>query len=183
MQIFNEFNNRRLDNKFNIFEGLHRNKFFIVINCLMVGLQIAIIFVGGQAFSIIPGGLSGTQWAVCIVLAVLCMPWAVLVRLFPDPWFARVAKIVGGPVAIAYRALGRFFSRAGRVFKKTKSTEDEETAAKDVEGEVREKGSHSDGSVPAESPSVVVSSADPLPGPEIKVEEPAAEIRPVKSGE
>merc|ERR1712230_288790 len=41
MQIFNEFNNRRLDNKFNIFTGIHRNYFFIGINCIMVGAQIA----------------------------------------------------------------------------------------------------------------------------------------------
>lgn len=27
MQIFNQYNNRRLDNKLNIFEGLHRNYF------------------------------------------------------------------------------------------------------------------------------------------------------------
>ncbi len=39
MQIFNEFNNRRLDNKFNIFEGVQRNQFFIVINCIMVGAR------------------------------------------------------------------------------------------------------------------------------------------------
>lgn len=36
MQISNEFNNRRLDNKFNIFTGLHRNWFFIIVNCIMV---------------------------------------------------------------------------------------------------------------------------------------------------
>jgi P-type Ca2+ transporter type 2C len=46
MQIFNEFNNRRLDNKLNIFEGVHKNWFFIGINCVMVGGQILIVFVG-----------------------------------------------------------------------------------------------------------------------------------------
>ncbi|KAK9417675.1 putative Calcium-transporting ATPase [Seiridium unicorne] len=116
MQIFNEFNNRRLDNKFNIFEGIHRNKFFIVINCIMIGAQIAIVFVGKQVFSIKP--LNGTQWAICLVLGAISLPWAVLIRLFPDPWFAKIAAFVGKPVLIAYRFLGRFFSSVGRVFKK-----------------------------------------------------------------
>ncbi|RMZ74850.1 hypothetical protein DV737_g5663, partial [Chaetothyriales sp. CBS 132003] len=37
MQIFNQFNNRRLDNKFNIFENLHRNLWFIGRNTSMLG--------------------------------------------------------------------------------------------------------------------------------------------------
>jgi len=32
MQIFNELNNRRLDNKFNIFEGMFKNYWFLSIN-------------------------------------------------------------------------------------------------------------------------------------------------------
>lgn len=109
MQIFNEFNNRRLDNKFNIFEGIHRNYFFIIINCIMVGAQVAIVFVGGKAFSITK--IDGTQWAICIVLAILCLPWAILVRLFPDPWFARIAHVVGSPIAKLYRICGRAWDR------------------------------------------------------------------------
>ncbi|KAK6581273.1 hypothetical protein PZA11_005964 [Diplocarpon coronariae] len=109
MQIFNEFNNRRLDNQFNIFVGLHRNYFFIAINILMVGLQIAIIFLGGEAFSITR--IDGTQWAICVVLAALSLPMGILVRCFPDPWFERIAATVGGPFAAVYRAVKRFSSR------------------------------------------------------------------------
>ncbi|KAG9979182.1 calcium-translocating P-type ATPase, partial [Aureobasidium melanogenum] len=42
MQIFNMFNNRRLDNKFNIFEGVQRNVFFIGIALIMIGGQVMI---------------------------------------------------------------------------------------------------------------------------------------------
>ncbi|KAF4820243.1 Calcium-transporting ATPase 2 [Colletotrichum siamense] len=105
MQIFNEFNNRRLDNKFNIFEGVHRNLFFIVINCIMVGLQLAIIFIGSRAFQISPGGLDGTQWGISIVVSALCLPWAILVRLFPDAWFAAIAELVGRPFLACYSCL------------------------------------------------------------------------------
>lgn len=131
MQIFNEFNNRRLDNKFNIFEGLHRNQFFIFINCLMVGLQVAIIYVGSRAFSIKPGGLSGTQWAISIVVAVVCLPWAVVVRLFPDEWFAKIAKFVGAPVVVVYRACGKMGTRIANVFRKKKQSPEEDGNAQD----------------------------------------------------
>lgn len=178
MQIFNEFNNRRLDNHFNIFEGLHRNQFFIVINILMVGLQVAIIFVGGRVFSVVTGGLDGPQWALSIVLALLCMPWAVAVRLFPDAWFARVAHVVGGPVAVLYRILGRFFSRVGRLFRRNKKADDEEATPGSEDGgsgdaPMRQRTN----SATVESPVVVVSDTDGLnsntpAAPEIMVEDP-----------
>ena len=105
MQIFNEFNNRRLDNKFNIFTGLHRNWFFIGITCLMVGCQIIIAYFGGAAFSIVP--IYGEQWAICVLVAAISWPWAITVRLFPDAWFAAVVRVVGRPVVSVYRWLSR----------------------------------------------------------------------------
>lgn len=58
LQILNELNNRRLDNRLNIFDGITRNWFFIVINIVMVGGQVLTMFVGGQAFKIVR--LNGT---------------------------------------------------------------------------------------------------------------------------
>ncbi|KAI2478857.1 Calcium-transporting ATPase [Pyrenophora tritici-repentis] len=104
MQIFNIFNNRRLDNKLNIFEGVFRNIFFMGIVALIIALQILIVFVGGRAFHIKSGGIDGTQWAISIVTGFVCIPWAVLIRYFPDEWFAVIAGVVGKPVVIAYRA-------------------------------------------------------------------------------
>lgn len=139
MQIFNEFNNRRLDNKLNIFEGVHRNKFFIGISILMIGLQVLIIFVGGAAFEIKP--INGVQWAICIVLGFLSLPWGVLIRLFPDEWFATIAKTVGAPVVVVYRVLVRASRKVKGVFKRNKSdktppqgpAEDTETAVNGTE--------------------------------------------------
>lgn len=76
--------NRRLDNNFNIFEGLTHNWFFIGISALMCGGQVLIIFVGGAAFSISKEGQSGTMWAIAIVLGVLSVPFGVAIRLIPD---------------------------------------------------------------------------------------------------
>ncbi len=82
MQIFNQYNNRRLDNKMNILEGVTRNYFFIGIQVVIVAGQILIIYVGGQAFSI--HRLNRAQWIYSIVLGFLSIPVAVLIRLIPD---------------------------------------------------------------------------------------------------
>lgn len=110
LQIFNQYNNRRLDNKLNIFVNIHRNYYFIGLNIIMVGAQIAIIFFGSTAFSIT--ALNGPQWAISVVVAILCMPWGVCVRLFPDRWFEVGAKFLGRPFVLVYRPLARFTDRA-----------------------------------------------------------------------
>ena len=127
MQIFNEFNNRRLDNKLNIFEGVQRNVFFIIINIIMVAGQIMIIFVGGAAFQI--KRIDGAQWAICILCALPCLLWAIVLRCIPDRYAAAVfgfanqvwlalarpvlkgLKVVFRPVGHAWRALSRFTKR------------------------------------------------------------------------
>ncbi|CVL10378.1 probable calcium P-type ATPase NCA-3 (Ca2+-transporting ATPase) [Fusarium proliferatum] len=86
LQIFNEINNRRLDNKLNIFEGLHRNVFFIIINLIMIGGQVLIIFVGSDAFEIVR--LNGKEWGLSIGLGAISVPWGALIRFCPDEWIA-----------------------------------------------------------------------------------------------
>ncbi|KAL9030126.1 MAG: hypothetical protein Q9196_001717 [Gyalolechia fulgens] len=88
MQIFNQYNNRRLDNKLNIFEGVHRNYFFIGIQLIIVAGQIMIVFVGGKAFS--TTRLSGSQWAYCLILGLISIPVAMLLRLIPDQFVGRI---------------------------------------------------------------------------------------------
>ncbi|GAB1316888.1 plasma membrane calcium [Madurella fahalii] len=95
LQIFNEINNRRLDNRLNIFEGITRNYFFLVINLIMVGGQVLIIFVGGQAFSITP--LDGKEWGLSIGLGAISVPWGVVIRKFPDEWAAAMVPNIKLP--------------------------------------------------------------------------------------
>ncbi|KAL8783994.1 MAG: hypothetical protein Q9213_004245 [Squamulea squamosa] len=118
MQIFNEFNNRRLDNKLNIFQGVLRNYFFIGINCIMVGGQIMIIFVGGKAFQI--KRIDGTQWAVCILCALPCLLWAVVLRCIPDVYakavFDFVSKVWLACARPVLRVLAVVFKPVGKAF-------------------------------------------------------------------
>lgn len=82
MQIFNQYNSRRLDNGFNIFEGMLQNYWFIGIQFIIVAGQVMIVFVGSTAFHV--KRLNGPQWAYCLILGLLSLPIAVIIRLIPD---------------------------------------------------------------------------------------------------
>lgn len=58
--------------------------FFIVINIIMIGGQILIIFVGGEAFKITH--LTGKEWALSIGLGAISIPWGAFIRCIPDEW-------------------------------------------------------------------------------------------------
>jgi Ca2+-transporting ATPase len=90
MQIFNQWNNRRLDNKFNIFEGLFQNWFFIGISAIMCGGQVLIIMVGGRAFHIAPEKQTSAMWAYAIILGFISIPVGIIIRLIPDSLVARL---------------------------------------------------------------------------------------------
>jgi P-type Ca2+ transporter type 2C len=85
-QIFNEINCRRIDDKLNVFFGIQRNPFFIIIMTIIIAGQILIIFVGGAAFSVTR--LNGLQWLVSILLGALSIPWGALVRLIPNEFLS-----------------------------------------------------------------------------------------------
>lgn len=81
LQISNQVNCRRIDNKLTVFSGIHRNWLFIAITLIEIGCQIMIIYVGGAAFSITR--LNGEQWAVSIILGLLSIPFGAVIRLIP----------------------------------------------------------------------------------------------------
>ncbi|KAH8692727.1 calcium-translocating P-type ATPase(PMCA-type),putative [Talaromyces proteolyticus] len=120
MQIFNELNNRRLDNKFNIFEGILRNYWFLGINCIIIGGQILIIFVGGMALGVTP--LNGVQWAICLLCGVGCLPWGVLLRLLPDRYFAIAFDFAVSQVSLLLRPFVKGSEYLSAVFKKAMSS-------------------------------------------------------------
>lgn len=131
MQIFNELNNRRLDNKLNVFEGMFRNYWFLGINSIIVGGQILIIFVGGVALGVTP--LDGVQWAICLLCGFGCLPWGVVLRLLPDRYFAVVFDFVVAQVSLLLYPLGKALAYVSGVFKKTFRVFSRKTAPVDDE--------------------------------------------------
>lgn len=95
MQIFNMYNNRQLEKSFNVFEGITRNWLFVAVSLVMIGGQVLIIFVGGEAFSVVP--LTGAQWGYCLILGALSIVVGCVIRLIPDGPVERVFEsLVGG---------------------------------------------------------------------------------------
>ncbi len=92
MQIFKLINGRRIDNKLNIFEGLHRNTLFMAMMAIMAVGQVIIVFFGGAAFDVTR--LTAVQWAISIVLGSLSILVGILIRLIPDAWVRKVVDVV-----------------------------------------------------------------------------------------
>jgi len=86
MQVCNEINARRLDNKWNAFEGFFRNPLFLVILFGTLAGQILIIFVGSIPFSVF--ALDWKYWLISICFALSIFPFGVINRvIIPVPDF------------------------------------------------------------------------------------------------
>ncbi|EXJ65792.1 Ca2+-transporting ATPase [Cladophialophora psammophila CBS 110553] len=93
MQIFKLVNSRRIDNKLNIFEGLHKNWLFMLMFTIMGVGQLVIVFVGGDAFVVTR--LNGVQWAISLVLGFMSIPVGIVIRLLPDAVAGTIIRWAG----------------------------------------------------------------------------------------
>ncbi|GAA5906237.1 hypothetical protein JCM6882_006083 [Rhodosporidiobolus microsporus] len=82
-QIFNMLNARRLDRKLNVFTGIWKNPYYLVIFLIMVGGQAIIVNFGGAAFHV--HRIGWNYWIISIIIGFISMPIAVLLRLFVSP--------------------------------------------------------------------------------------------------
>ncbi|KAK4149094.1 hypothetical protein C8A00DRAFT_47224 [Chaetomidium leptoderma] len=139
LQIFNELNNRRLDNRYNIFEGITRNWFFIIINIIMVGGQVLIIFVGGAAFKITP--LNGKEWGLSVGLGAISLPWGVFIRTIPDSWVEALAAKIPLPNIWPFKKKTK---PSAADIEKAPSSQSEEEAAKHKQRQLAGESSDSD---------------------------------------
>ncbi|KAF8899916.1 Ca-transporting ATPase [Gymnopilus junonius] len=89
-QIFNSINCRRLDSHLNIFEGVLRNRLFMVITLIEIVGQVLIVFVGGAAFQV--RRIGGREWGISLALGVVSIPWGAVVRLMPTRPFEKLFK-------------------------------------------------------------------------------------------
>eukprot|EP01126_Amoeba_proteus_P006107 TRINITY_DN12117_c0_g1_i3.p1 TRINITY_DN12117_c0_g1~~TRINITY_DN12117_c0_g1_i3.p1 ORF type:complete len:1028 (-),score=226.41 TRINITY_DN12117_c0_g1_i3:124-3207(-) len=77
-QLFNEINCRFLD-QLNVFKGFFKNRLFVGILVISVVVQILMVqFFGSFAETI---ALSYQQWAFCLFVSSLTLPWGYLLRL------------------------------------------------------------------------------------------------------
>ena len=87
MQVFNEVNARKIKpGEFNVFAGFFNNWMFLFIEALTIGVQIALVQLGGEAVKCSP--LSLEQHAVCLAIGLFSIPVGFFVKLLPKRLFA-----------------------------------------------------------------------------------------------
>eukprot|EP00123_Amoebidium_parasiticum_P014394 comp22478_c0_seq1/m.33887 comp22478_c0_seq1/g.33887 ORF comp22478_c0_seq1/g.33887 comp22478_c0_seq1/m.33887 type:complete len:1148 (-) comp22478_c0_seq1:453-3896(-) len=80
-QFFNEINARKLHGELNVFKGIHRNPYYVVIMVLQFVVQILLVQFGSHAFKVMPLNLE--QWGWCILFGALELPWNMVLHLMP----------------------------------------------------------------------------------------------------
>lgn len=83
MTIFNFFNCRILDDRLNIFEGMLKSFWFILIVACIVVLQVLFVTFTGPAIRIAFWGLDPAGWALCIAFGFLVWIWGFLLKFIP----------------------------------------------------------------------------------------------------
>ncbi|KAG6370018.1 hypothetical protein JVT61DRAFT_12537 [Boletus reticuloceps] len=91
-QIFNSFNSRRLDCKLNIFEGLLKNHYFVVITLIEIVIQLIIVFTGSAALQ--ATHIDGREWGISLTLGVVSILLGALIRLLPNKPFKRLLVFI-----------------------------------------------------------------------------------------
>jgi Ca2+ transporting ATPase len=89
LQLFNEFNSRKVHGELNPFAGVLNNPDFVGIWTGTVIIQILFITIGGKALKCKFGGLTPQQWALCIAIGIVeiivIQPVINIVRSFTAP--------------------------------------------------------------------------------------------------
>ena len=87
-------------NEWNLFDGVHRNKMFLFVSLVSLGLQIFLVEIGGDFVRTSP--LTLAQWLITIGLGFLGVPIGILMRFIPvseDPEsFFTADSIIGSSV-------------------------------------------------------------------------------------
>ncbi|XP_029951494.1 plasma membrane calcium-transporting ATPase 1-like [Salarias fasciatus] len=89
MQIFNEFNARKIHGERNVFEGVFRNPIFCSIILGTLVTQFVIVQFGGKPFSCV--GLTIEQWLWCILFGFSSLLWGQMVSSVPTKWLKFLA--------------------------------------------------------------------------------------------
>lgn len=96
----------------------------------MIAGQVLIINFGSTAFSVV--SISGTQWAICVVVAAFSLPAAVIIRYIPDEfvgvcWDRSVVFLTP-----TVNGLFRAWNAIPRREKKSKSSDEEKGKSPEV---------------------------------------------------
>lgn len=85
MQVFNEFNSRKVNEEFNVFHNIHTNFIFLGVMIVTVIVQIMVVEVPGINDFVGCTHQTASQWLATFFLSSLGLPVGLLIRLIPMP--------------------------------------------------------------------------------------------------
>ena len=92
MQIFNMIAARKINDEFNILEGIHKNFIFIGVWIIIIGGQIIITSVGGIVFQVSEDGLHWQQWLLAVAVGSTSIIINFLLKFWPDDWCPQIGE-------------------------------------------------------------------------------------------
>lgn len=78
-QLFNELNCRKIHDETNIFEGITKNRTYLIVCIFQIAMQFIIVQFTGKFFECKP--LNGKQWLISILLGAGALPVGLILRL------------------------------------------------------------------------------------------------------
>eukprot|EP00727_Mastigamoeba_balamuthi_P013062 m51a1_g8379 putative calcium-translocating p-type pmca-type (1103) ;mRNA; r:170020-174803 len=85
-QVFNEINSRKVNNEWNVWEGIYTNYMFVGIVAFIAVVQAALVIFTGQFMEVVPfPGINWAQWLTCIIAALVTLPLGLLTTQIPVP--------------------------------------------------------------------------------------------------
>lgn len=84
LQIFNMICSRKINDEKNVFDGFFRNSLYVTIILAIAIVQIILSQFSADVFSCARGGLSITQWIICILIGATVLPVNFAIKFLPD---------------------------------------------------------------------------------------------------
>jgi len=81
MQLFNEFNSRKLRGEINVFTGITTNPMFVGIMLVTFCMQTILTQFSGKWMKLAPDGLTAEQWGICIAFGAGPLLWQQCINL------------------------------------------------------------------------------------------------------
>lgn len=83
-QIFNMLAARKINDEFNIFEGMCGNVMFVGVWIIIVVAQTAIVNLGGAVFKVHKDGITLAQWGWCVAFGFTSLIWNAILKKVPE---------------------------------------------------------------------------------------------------
>jgi hypothetical protein len=83
-QIFNMLAARKINDEFNIFEGMCGNAMFVGVWIIILVAQIAIVNLGGKIFKVHSEGITLDQWVWCLAFGCSSLIWNAVLKKVPE---------------------------------------------------------------------------------------------------